>query len=80
MPFLSAMGPLILAAAFIGIANDTRKFARVFEQPHALVIREVVSLEEDLKLLETAQTSASTRVSYRLTSQAQALFDTGEPS
>ncbi|MEM9879831.1 MAG: hypothetical protein AAF862_11205, partial [Pseudomonadota bacterium] len=37
----------------LGIATDTRTFARMFDIAHVLVIREAVSLDADLGLLHT---------------------------
>lgn len=50
--FLTPLGPLILAAASLGIAKDTRTVARKFDIAHALVIRECVSLGPELGLLD----------------------------
>ncbi|MEM8570092.1 MAG: hypothetical protein AAGG56_04190 [Pseudomonadota bacterium] len=51
--FLSPMGPMILASAAMGIARDSRSFARFFEVAHALVIRECVYMSEEQGLLKT---------------------------
>jgi hypothetical protein len=76
LPFLSDIGPMILAASYLGIASDTRSFARKFEQAHALVIRELSSLAQELNVLETKETpKTSSRIMYRLNSAGQALFE-----
>jgi hypothetical protein len=78
LPFLSDLGPMILAAAYLGIANDTRSFARKFEQAHALVIREVSSLVREAQVLDSEDKSEkSSRVFYRLNDAGQALFEAG---
>ena len=51
--FLSAIGPAVVAATALEICADTRSFARIFEVAHALVIRECMSLQEDLGLVTT---------------------------
>lgn len=75
LPFLSDMGPMILAASYLGIASDTRSFARQLEQPHALVIREVSHLACDLELMTREdRAEKSSRVFYHLNDLGQALF------
>jgi hypothetical protein len=76
LPFLSDLGPMILAASYLGIANDTRSFARKFEQAHALVIREVSSLVREARVLDSEDKSEkSSRVFYHLNGAGQALFE-----
>jgi hypothetical protein len=76
LSFLSDIGPMILAASYLNIANDTRSFARKFEQAHALVIREVSSLVRELEVLDSEDKSEkSSRVFYQLNDAGRALFD-----
>ncbi|MEM6323214.1 MAG: hypothetical protein AAF748_06000 [Pseudomonadota bacterium] len=73
--FLSPIGPVMLAAAALGIAMDTRTFARVFDVAHALAIRECTSLSHDLGLLDAqSRGDRSQRQFYALTAQGAALF------
>ena len=51
LDFLTELGPLILCASALRVANDTRSFARLFEAAHALVIRECVHLDQELGLI-----------------------------
>lgn len=48
----SFLGAGIMAAAALGLAEDSRSFARKLEIAHALVLRECVTLAEDLGLIE----------------------------
>ena len=48
---LSPLPAGILAALHLGIAGDSRSFARIFGIAHALVLRETVALGEDPALL-----------------------------
>jgi len=75
LAFLSDLGPMILAASYLGLAQDSRGFARKFEQPHALVLREISCLIQDLGLLEDVSSKqTSSRVFYRLLPAGHALF------
>lgn len=76
LPFLSDMGAMILAASYLGVTHDSRSFARKFEQAHALVIREVSHLVDELKLLDSNDKSVKTsKVHYQLNNAGQALFN-----
>ena len=76
LPFLSDMGPMILAASYLDITHDSRSFARKFEQAHALVIREVSNLVGELNLLDSDdKPEKSSKVRYRLNDVGKALFD-----
>ncbi len=44
-PEISPLGAAILAAADLDIARDSRSFAKSFGIEHALVLREIASLE-----------------------------------
>ncbi|MCI4660788.1 MAG: hypothetical protein MRY63_03055 [Neomegalonema sp.] len=76
LAYLSPLGPMILAAAALGLALDTRSFARGFEVAHALVIRECNSLSCELGLLalEEQGPQRSQRIFYRLTEKARGLL------
>ncbi|MEM0934524.1 MAG: hypothetical protein AAF646_12970 [Pseudomonadota bacterium] len=77
-PFLSELGPYILAAVTLGAARDTRSLARVLGVAHALVIRECNSLGEELGLLEIEDRGdRSQRVFVSLSDTGAALFGGG---
>jgi hypothetical protein len=46
-PSLSALAAAILAALHLEICRDSRTFARLFDIPHALVLREITTLSGD---------------------------------
>lgn len=72
--FLTELGPMIVAAASLDIASETRSFARKFDVAHALVIRECTHLENELGLLQTHPGGgASGRVKFSLTHKARDL-------
>lgn len=78
LAFLSPIGPLVLAAAWEEIAQDSRKFARVFDVEHALVIRECVHLASDLNLITlTYKNERSSRVGYELNDKGLGIFNAG---
>ena len=76
---LSPLPAGILAALHLGIAGDSRSFARIFGIAHALVLRETVALGEDPALLHILrrddrtqrQWLALTRVGQELIAEAQ---------
>lgn len=73
--FLSPMGPLVLASAYLGILQDTRRFAREFGLAHALVIRECVSLDAELGLLKIEDRGErSGRLFFQLSELGMDLF------
>ncbi|WP_460275794.1 hypothetical protein [Celeribacter sp. ULVN23_4] len=73
--YLSPMGPLILAASHLGLAQDSRGFARMFDLAHALVIRECTSLDEELGLIEVTRSDARTsRRFYDLSDKGRMIF------
>lgn len=73
--FLSALGPYVLAAAALGIADDSRTLARRFDLAHALVIRELNALAHEAGLVEiTGQGAGSQRMGFALTDRARALI------
>lgn len=73
----SPLGAGILAASWLGIAGDSRSFARKLEVAHALVLRECVALAEEagLIILEDRQ-DKSQRLFYRLSQRGLNLFAT----
>ena len=58
---LSPLGAGLLAALHLGIANDSRSFARLFGIEHALVLREAVALSEDPGLVVVERQDARTQ-------------------
>lgn len=65
-PF-SPLGAGILAASWLGVASDSRSFARKLELAHALVLRECVSLAEEAELITIEdRQDKSQRLFYRL--------------
>ncbi|MFV0474429.1 MAG: hypothetical protein ACK5MQ_09535 [Pikeienuella sp.] len=72
--FLTPLGPMIMAAARLGAASDSRGFARRFGVAHALVIRECVSLAEDLGLIAIEDRGGkSQRLFFELTERGRRL-------
>jgi len=77
--FMTELGPLILAAAKLEVAGDTRGFAHKFEVAHALVLREAQHLQDDLGLLELQDRSdKSGRLFFSLTAQGRSLGAQGQ--
>lgn len=78
LPFLTELGPLLLAAAGLGVAKDSRSFARVFDVAHALVLRELVHLEADLGVLAIEDRGGkSGRMFLSLTPQGEKILAQG---
>lgn len=74
-PALSPLGAGILAAHALGLAADSRSFARVFGIAHALVLRECVALGAEAGLIETLRQDArSQRLHYRPSGPGAALI------
>lgn len=66
----------LLAAVGLGLANDSRGFARDSDTEHALVLREVGRLSDELKLLVIVRTDERTQRRFLALSEAgQALID-----
>lgn len=61
---LSALGGGIMAALSLGIARDSRSFARTLGVEHALVLRELQELEELGRILVTGRDARTQRCSY----------------
>lgn len=58
---VSPLGAGILAALHLGIAGDSRSFARLFGIEHALVLREAVALSEEPGLVVIERRDARTQ-------------------
>lgn len=68
---LSPLGAAILAALHFGIATDSRTFSRKFGIAHALALREIAALSEDLGLLTVVGRNPRTqRTELALSEQA----------
>jgi hypothetical protein len=66
----------LLAAVGLGLAGDSRGFARDSETEHALVLREVGRLSDELRLLVIVRTDERTQRRFLALSEAgQALID-----
>ncbi len=64
-PRLSTIQACLIVAFNHSIANDSRTFARLFEVPHAVVLRELVDLAEAHgRLLVTRRDSRTMRTYY----------------
>lgn len=63
-PRLSTLGGGILAAVALGIAHDSRAFARMFGIEHALVLRDVNRLVELDRLTVTHRDERTQRCRY----------------
>lgn len=76
-PFVSPLGPLIIASAALGIADNSLSFARKFDIEHAFVIRECNALESELSLIEfKKKRQQSQRLYYQLTEKAWLMIPT----
>lgn len=72
---LSPLGAAILAALHFGIATDSRTFSRKFDIAHALALREITALSEDLGLLTVVGRNPRTqRTELALSEQALLLL------
>ena len=72
---LSPLSAAILVALDLGLARDSRTFARVFDIAHALVLRECTMLIEDLGLLTIIRRDERTqRLFPALTEKGRALL------
>ena len=63
-PELSLLEAGILAGLHLGLAGDSRSFARVFGVEHALVLRAVESLVAETLVAVTARDSRTQRTRY----------------
>lgn len=75
-PDLATLEAGILAALHLGLAADTRSFARVFGIEHALVLRGVEILAAEAGLVAIATRNGRTRrTQYVLTERGRALLN-----
>jgi len=73
---LSSLGAGIIAALALGVASDSRAFARVLGIEHALVLREVNLLGADGGYLQITQRDPRTqRTRYELSPVGQQLVE-----
>ncbi len=73
---LSSLGAGIIAALALGVASDSRSFARVLGVAHALVLREVNLLGADGGYIVITQRDPRTqRTRYELSPAGQQLVD-----
>jgi hypothetical protein len=73
---LTPLGAGILAAAHLGIAADSRSFAKTLGIAHALVLREVDGLSEEAGWLTVTRRDPRTqRTFYALTGSAATRLD-----
>ena len=73
---LTPLGAGILAAAHLGIAADSRSFAKTLGIAHALVLREVDGLSEEAGWLTVTKRDPRTqRTFYALTDSAATRLD-----
>ncbi|WP_264049361.1 Rha family transcriptional regulator [Methylobacterium flocculans] len=74
-PGLSTLEAGILAALHLGLATDSRSFARVFGIEHALVLRAVETLASDAGLLALTERNARTqRTRYAVSAAGDAMM------
>lgn len=73
---ISRLGAGIIAALQLGIANDSRSFARLLGVAHALVLREVSILGQDEKFIIIERRDTRTqRVHYSLSPSGRKLLE-----
>lgn len=73
---VSSIGAAILAAAELDVCSDSRRFARIFEIGHAVVIRECNSLAEETGFLNiTARKESSQSLHYSLPAKATSMLE-----
>lgn len=74
-PPVTPMGASVLLALHFGICQDSRTFARMFDVPHALVLREVTTLSEEHDLVTLLDRNPRTqRTALALGDAAQVLL------
>lgn len=75
---LTQLGAGVLVALHHGIASDSRSFARIFGVEHALVLREVTALANEVALLTVVERNAKTnRTRYVLSASGDDLISRG---
>ena len=73
---LTPMSAGLLAVRHLGIARDSRTFAKTFDVAHALVIRECVMLADELALIELEdRQDRSQRLFFDLTDKGRTMFE-----
>jgi len=70
---LSPLGAALLVAHRLGIAKDSRTFARNLGVEHALVLREISDLEDGGFVLVTSRNARTQRAELALTEFGQRL-------
>jgi hypothetical protein len=71
---LTQLGAGVLVALHHGIAGDSRSFARIFGVEHALVLREVTALADDVAVISVVERNAKThRTRYALNPRGEDL-------
>ena len=69
---LSPLAAGILAAGQLGIANDSRSFARIFDIAHALVLRALTELSVQHRLVDiTGRDQRTQRLTFTLTAKSE---------
>jgi len=76
---ISRLGAGIIVALQLGIARDSRSFARLLGVAHALVLREVTELGQDGGFITIERREARTlRVHYSLSANGRKLLEITE--
>jgi hypothetical protein len=70
---LSPLGAALLVAHHVGVAKDSRTFARKLGVEHALVLREISKLEDGGFLLVASRNARTQRAELALTELGQRL-------
>ena len=73
-PDLSTLEAGLLAALHLGLAEDSRSFARVFGIEHALVLRAVESLTAETLITVTARDGRTQRTRYEASPAGSAVL------
>ncbi|MGE7155875.1 hypothetical protein ACQKJ1_19280 [Methylorubrum rhodesianum] len=73
-PELSLLEAGILAGLHLGLAADSRSFARIFGVEHALVLRAVETLTGDALLTVTARDPRTQRTRYEASATGSAVL------
>lgn len=74
----SMMAAMLLVTAHLGICSDSRSFARIFGVEHALVLRELVAMEIETRLVTILRRDRSQRVHYAPGEAAEDLLSHAE--
>ena len=72
-PRLSELGAAMLVAAQLGLASDTRSFAKTFGIAHALVLRELNAMAQLPGLVEIARRDPRTMRTHYIVAAATAV-------